>query len=82
MVDTNSVDGSEHDSCSSGLYSGWEGRQGYGSVDGPHIYLDTNVTPYEAATLILAAFGPVFVNELIDALIDVLEIQPNRDKEP
>lgn len=48
----------------------------------PQINIDANVMPYEAATLILAAFGPVFVNELIDGLIDVLEIQPNRDKEP
>lgn len=82
MVDTNYVDGSEHSYCLGVLYSGWESRPGHGRVDGPQINIDANVTPYEAATMILAAFGPVFVNELIDALIDVLEIQPNRDKEP
>lgn len=46
------------------------------------LYLDADTTPYEAATLILAAMGPVYVNELIDALVDVLQVQPNRDKEP
>lgn len=44
-----------------------------------HLYLDADVTPSEAATMILAALGPVYVNELIDALIDTFEIQPGKD---
>lgn len=45
------------------------------------LYLDADTTPAEASTLILAAFGATYVNQLIDALIDLFEIQPNRGKE-
>lgn len=43
------------------------------------LYLDADTTPYAAATLILAAMGPVYVNALIDGLIDVLEVQPSKE---
>ncbi len=34
------------------------------------VYLDADVSPYEAATMILAALGPDYVKRLIDALLD------------
>lgn len=36
------------------------------------IYLDADVTPTEAATMIAAMFGAVYADELVDALIDVM----------
>ncbi len=34
------------------------------------IHLDADVTPAEAATMILGTLGPAYVGKLIDALID------------
>lgn len=45
------------------------------------LYLDADVTPAEAATMIVAVLGPVFSNQLIDALIDAFEIQPGKEQE-
>lgn len=45
------------------------------------LYLDADVTPAEAATMIVAVLGPVFSNQLIDALIDAFEIQPSKEQE-
>lgn len=47
----------------------------------PIIHLDGDTTPREAATLIMATFGATYVNQLIDALIDLFEIQPTKTKE-
>lgn len=40
------------------------------------VYLDADVTPTEAATMLYAVYGPLYTDRLIDALIDVFEIQP------
>lgn len=49
--------------------------------DHSRLYLDADVTPAEAATMIVAVLGPVFSNQLIDALIDAFEIQPSKEQE-